>query len=154
MKWIILIISILLFNIVAILMKKHLKNSEIYTTVIFALFWSTFVDLFANFRFKAWGFFEPEKTEFSAGLIIFGIYPAVAAIIINWYPYKSKWWLKTAYLIGWSVFSTIYEWVTMKVGILWHNNWDLFYSFLLYPFIYYFLVVHVRFYRWIQTLNK
>jgi hypothetical protein len=65
MKWIVLIISILIFNAVAILMKKHLKISDIYATVAFALMIDLLVDIYASFRFKAWGFFEVEKVEFS-----------------------------------------------------------------------------------------
>jgi hypothetical protein len=147
MKWFVIIISILIFNAVAILMKKRLKISEIYATVIFSLFMVLLVDMYANFRFKAWGFFNVEKADFSGLLIIFGIYPATAAIIINWYPYKSVWWLKLCYLIGWAVFSSAYEWLTLKVGILWHINWNLFYSFVMYPFIYYMLIVHVRIFQ-------
>ncbi|MGG1400245.1 hypothetical protein ABE288_20840 [Bacillus salipaludis] len=124
LKWSILIIAILLFNTVAIFMKKRLKISEIYTTVIFGLLASTIADLYASYRFKAWGFFEVEKLEFSVVLILLGIYPAVTVMIINWYPYKSNWTLKLCYLMGWTVFSTAYEWLTVKTGILWHINWN------------------------------
>lgn len=130
-------------------MLKRLKFVEIYTTVIFGLFVATFVDLFASFRFDAWGFFEVEKVEFRIILVIFGIYPAAAAAIINWYPYESVWWHKFSYLMGWSIFSTAYEWLTMKVEIIWHHKWNLFLSFLLYPVVYYMLIVHVKIYRWL-----
>jgi hypothetical protein len=150
MKWVVIILSILFFNTLAFLMKKRLKVSEIYNTIIFGLFSSILVDIFASFRYKAWGFFEEDKAEFSVMLITFGIYPAVAAMIINWYPYKSVWWMKISYLMGWTIFSTVYEWLTVKVGILWHINWNLYYSFILYPFIYYMLILHVRMYRWMK----
>ncbi|MED3563164.1 hypothetical protein [Bacillus xiapuensis] len=83
LKWAILIITILLFNTISIFMKKRLKMSEIYTTVIFGLLASTIADLYASYRFKAWGFFEVEKLEFSVLLILLGIYPAVTVMIIN-----------------------------------------------------------------------
>jgi hypothetical protein len=105
------------------------------------------VDTFASIKFKAWGFFEVENVEFKALWIIIGIYPIFAAMIINWYPYRDNLGKKILYLLGWSTFSTIYEWLTMKVGIIWHINWNLLYSFLLYPWIYYLLIFHVRFYR-------
>jgi hypothetical protein len=150
MQWIVIILTIIFFNAIAIKMKKHLKISEIYTTIIYALFSSLLVDLFASVRFKAWGFFKVDETEFTALFIILGIYPAAAAMILNWYPNRSVWWVKFSYLMAWSSFSTVYEWLTIKVGILWHINWNLYYSFILYPFIYYMLILHVRFYRWIQ----
>jgi hypothetical protein len=154
MKWTVLIITILIFNSVVILMKKRLKISEIYATVTFGLVFNLLVDIYANFRFKLWGFFEVEKIEFSTILIILGIYPAAAVMIINWYPFKSVWRLKLCYLLGWAVFSTAYEWLTLKVGILWHIHWNLFYSFLIYPFIYYILILHVRFYQWIKQKER
>jgi hypothetical protein len=150
MKWIVLLLTILLFNTIVILMRKRLKTSELYTTVIFSLVVVLLTDTYASFSFKAWGFFKKEETEFSVLLIILGIYPAAATMIINWYPYKSVWWLKFCYLMGWTFFSTAYEWLTLKVGILWHSNWNLFYSFVLYPFIYYLLILHLRIYRWMK----
>lgn len=92
-----------------------LKTSEIYTTVIFGLLASTIADLYASYRFKALGFFEVEKLEFSVVLILLGIYPAVTVMIINWYPFKSTWTLKLCYLMGWTVFSTVFECLEERV---------------------------------------
>ncbi|MDP4086241.1 MAG: CBO0543 family protein [Bacillota bacterium] len=108
MKWIVIII-ILIFNTITIFMRKRIRISEIYTTVTFALLIDVIADTYASARFKAWEFFSVEKIELSALLIIFGIYPAIAAIIINWYPYQSLWWKKFFCLIGWAIFSTAYE---------------------------------------------
>jgi hypothetical protein len=118
-------------------------------TIFFALFVEVLVDTYASFKYKAWGFFKPDAAEFSALFIILGIYPAAAAMIINWYPYRSVWWKKGLYLLAWAVFSTSYEWLTLKVGIMWHHQWSLVHSFFLYPAIYYMLIVYVRFYRWL-----
>jgi hypothetical protein len=147
MSWFVIFGTMLIIYPIAFSMKKRLPMSEIYTTVVFGLFLNTSVDTFAISRFKAWGFFEVDKIEFKALWIVIGLYPVFAAMIINWYPYNGTWWKRPLYLIAWSSFSTCYEWLTLKVGILWHINWNLFYSFLLYPFIYYMLILHVRFYR-------
>lgn len=150
MSWLVILGTIVMIYPIAIFMNKRLSLSEIYTTVVFGLFVETLVDSYASFEYKAWGFYEVETAEFKALWIIIGIYPLFAAMVINWFPYQAAWWKKILYLIGWSVFSTGYEWLSMKTGILWHINWHLFYSFLLYPVIYYMLVAHVRFYRWIK----
>lgn len=155
MKWILLSVSIFVFNTIALLMKKRLTLSEIYTTVIFALFVDVLADTFASFRFHAWGFFEMNKVEFSALLVIFGIYPAISSMIINWYPFQSIWWLKICYLVGWAVFSTTYEWMCLKTGVIWHMNWNLPSSFVLYIFIYYiFLIVPLKFYRFLKHIDS
>jgi hypothetical protein len=151
MSWLVIIGTILIVYPTVYKMNKRLLKSEIYMTVVFGLFVQTLVDTFASAGYKAWGFYEVEKIEFKALWIIMGIYPFFAALIINWYPYDGHWWRKWLYLMAWSTFSTGYEWLTMKVGIMWHINWNLFYSFLLYPFIYYLLIIHVKFYRWLQA---
>jgi hypothetical protein len=150
MKWIVLFITICVFNIIVIFMPKRLKISELYATVVFGLFVDVLVDTYMGFAFKAWGFFNVEKAEFTALLIILGIYPAAAAMIINCYPYKGNRWLKFAYLMSWSIFSTAYEWMSLKLGIIWHIHWNLFYSFVMYPIIFFMLIAHVRMYRWIK----
>jgi hypothetical protein len=138
---------------VAYFIPKRLPAAEIYATIMFALFMSTIIDIFASFEFKAWGYFDKYKAEFAALWVILGIYPAATVMIINWYPYASKWRMKFIYLLGWAVFSTLYEAATMKFGIIWHVNWNLLWSFLLYPPIYYMLILQLRVYRWIIYKN-
>lgn len=153
MSWVVIVGTILISYSIVIFMNKRLTLSEIYVTVLFGLFLSTITDAFASTSLKAWGFYEIDKVEFKVLWIIIGIYPAFAAMIINWFPYTARWWKKILYLIAWSTFSTSYEWLTLKVGIMWHMNWSLFRSFLLYPFIYYLLIIHVRIYKRLRTLN-
>ncbi|HZG55347.1 CBO0543 family protein [Paenibacillus sp.] len=147
--WPFLIGSVFAFNAVALRMKRRLPVVDIYATVMFAMFVDVLVDLYASFVFHAWGFFEPKKVEFTALWIIFGIYIPSAAMIVNWYPYHSTWRRKLGYLLLWSAFSTVYEWAALHYGIIWHQNWNLFYSFLLYPAIYYMLIAQLRGLRWL-----
>lgn len=44
-------------------MHKRLKISELYTTVNFALIVCVVVDVYARFRYKAWGLFDVDKVE-------------------------------------------------------------------------------------------
>jgi len=153
MSWLLIFGTISITLIIVITMKKNLTLSEIYTTVIFGLFIQTVVDTFASVRFKAWGFYEVEKIEFKALWIVVGIYPIFATMIINWFPYCASWRYKLTYLIAWDLFSTGFEWLSLKLGILWHINWNLLFSFILYPLIYYLLILHVRFYKWVKKLS-
>jgi len=152
MSWFVIFGTMLTIYPIAFFMNKRLSFSEIYTTVVFGLFVSTLVDAFASYH-KAWGFFEVDEVEVRTLWIIIGLYPIFAAMIINWYPYKGRRWEKALYLIVWSAFSTFYEYLNKKVGIVWHINWNLFYSFMLYPLIYYMLILHVKFYRRTQRSN-
>lgn len=153
MSWLVIFGTIAIIGPITIYMNKRLSLAEMYTTIVFSLFVQTLVDTYASFEFNAWGFFEVETAEFKSLWIILGIYPFFAAMIINWFPYQASWWKKAMYLLGWSAFSTGYEWLAIKVGIMWHIKWNLYYSFLLYPAIYYMLTVHIRMYRRIKRIK-
>ncbi|SEM22811.1 hypothetical protein SAMN05192533_101510 [Mesobacillus persicus] len=151
LKWIFLVFSILIFNILVIKTRKRLPITVIYSTTFFALCIQQYFDTYATYYFKAWGFFMRDHADFASLLVKWGIYPAASILIINWYPYQSTKWKKFGYLMGWAVFSTVFEWASLKLGIHWHNNWNLFYSFMVYPVIYYvFLILHVKFFKWLR----
>lgn len=153
--WFFLLSSVLIYNTVAFFTRKRLSAAEIYATIFFALFMNTIVDAYASFEFKKWGFFEKDHAEFKALWVILGIYPASTVLIINWYPYTSRWWKKVLYLFSWATFSTGYEALAIKFDIIWHDNkWNLFSSFLLYPLIYFMLIVQLKVYRRITKVDR
>lgn len=153
MSWLVIFGTIVISWPIVIFMNKRLPVSEIYTTVVFGLLVQALVDTYASFEYKAWGFFKMDRAEFKALWIILGIYPIFSSMIINWFPYHKAWWKKFLYLIAWAAFSTGYEWLSVKSGIIWHKNWNLLYSFMLYPAIYYMLTLHVRFYKRLRQKN-
>jgi hypothetical protein len=149
--WVFVIVSVLVYNVTAFLIRKRLSGAEIYATVMFGLVAQLLSDSYASFGYKMWGFFDRDQSDLEALWVIFGMYPACTVLIINWYPYLARWWKKLLYLIAWACYSTFYEYLTMIFGVMWHDNgWSLYWSFLLYPFIYYMLIVQLRVYRWIM----
>ncbi|MDE8563341.1 hypothetical protein PNH38_05495 [Anoxybacillus rupiensis] len=142
----ILYFSIIVFNLIAIMMKKKLMRIEYYSCILFALFTSEIVDRFAE-KYDLYGFFYPFMIEAKTLLVLFGIYPAASMLIINWYPYDGTWKKKSLYLLGWSIFSTFYEWLAVRVGFLYHHHWNLWYSAISYPFLYGMLLLQVSFFR-------
>jgi hypothetical protein len=44
---------------------------------------------------------------------------------------KSKMW----YVLGWTIYSVMYEWIFVESGLMYYNGWKLWYSALCYPFI-------------------
>ncbi len=65
--------------------------------------------------------------------------PLFGVIISNYMPKKIKSFIP--YLIGWVVFSTFFEWLTVKFDYLTYTGWKLWYSFIFYIFA-------VTFMRW------
>lgn len=146
--WLFLLGSVAVYNAVAWRTQKRISAPELYATVMFALFAQTLTDAFASFEYERWGFFEKNRAEFAALWIILGIYPAVTVLIVNWYPFAASWWKKILYLLAWGSYSTGYEWLSMKFDIIWHDNgWNLWWSFSIYPFLYFMLIVQLYLYR-------
>ncbi|MBA2870234.1 hypothetical protein HNQ85_000492 [Anoxybacillus calidus] len=148
-----LFISIFIFNLVAFLMKKKLSPYEYYSSILFSLFVSEFVDRFTD-KYNWYYFFEPYFIEGKTLLVVFGIYPAATMLIINWYPYHGSKKAKILYLLLWSIFSTFYEWIALKANFLHHNKWNLWYSAILYPFLYGMLIWHLKFIHWLTSKQQ
>ncbi|GGA24347.1 hypothetical protein [Paenibacillus physcomitrellae] len=152
MAWALMGITFVIIWPVVFLMKKNLPWDVLYTNVLFGLFAQNLSDSFASFRYLAWGFFDINQVEYSSLFVILGIYPAFAILIVNLFPFKGGVIIQIFYLLGWSIFSTLYEGLAIKSGIIWHMHWDLFCSFCLYPFIYYLLILQIRLHLWLKRL--
>jgi hypothetical protein len=141
-------ISVFIFNTVAFLMKKRLSPFEYYGSIFFGIFCAEISDRFAD-RFELYYFFKPKIIEFQTFWVLFGIYPAATLLIINGYPYKKSRIKKALYILAWSIFSTFYEWLSLKSGFLHYVHWKLWYSAILYPFLYTGLLLNLYFIRWL-----
>jgi hypothetical protein len=141
--------SVFVFNLIAILMKKRLRAFEYYGSIYFGIFWANVVDRFTD-KYHMYYFFENINfISFRTLWVLLGIYPAATMIIINWYPFNKTWFKKILYILAWSVFSTFYEWLSLKSGFLHYQNWKLWHSALLYPFLYSGLMLNLYFIRWL-----
>lgn len=61
------------------------------------------------------------------GVVIQTVFPgAVGIIILNFMPLSR--FMFFAYLIGCTLFSLIFEWITIRVDYLTYNNWSIWYS--------------------------
>jgi hypothetical protein len=145
-----LYVSIVVFNLSAFLMKKHLRPTEYYASIFWALFFSELTDRFTD-KYDWYGFFEPYIIEPKTLLIIFLIYPSAPMLIINWYPFNRPVLTKICYIIGWSAFSTLYEWVSLKMGFLYHHHWSMWLSAISYPFLFGLLMGNLKFIRWLES---
>jgi hypothetical protein len=143
-----LYISVFLFNVVAIFMKKRLAAIDYYCSIYFGAFWALLSDAFVD-QYNMYYFFDPNVFEIETMWILFGIYPAAIMLIINWYPYKKSWIKKASYILAWSIFSSFYEWLSLKSGFLHYVQWKIWYSAILYPFLYAGLMLNLYFIHWL-----
>jgi hypothetical protein len=50
-------------------------------------------------------------------------------------------------------FFILYEWLCLKMGFLYHKNWNIWLSAISYPFLYTLLLGNLKFIRWLDRYN-
>lgn len=127
--------SIVLFIIYFLKMDKKISYLEMYTTSIFSIVLQLLTDTFLEFKYKLYGYFD-KGVDYETLVIIFFVFPAVSSIFLNHFPLKKHFYIKTIYILAWTLFSTLYEWICVKTDAFYYEKWELWYSALIYPFIY------------------
>lgn len=133
----------MVFNLIAFLTPKRLTNREIYTTSTFAVLFNLLADLYFDVKYDWYSYFET-GVQWAYIPLIFGLFPALSIIFLSNYPFSKKMRYKVYYILGWTLFGVIYEWASIKVGMLYHDGWGLWYSALSYPIIFIILVCNLQ----------
>jgi hypothetical protein len=84
---------------------------------------------------------------------IFGIYPAINILFLNYFPLQKAMIYKTVYVLGWSGFAICYEWVAVQTEFFNYSGWKLLYSVPIYPVLYIILIYNLKFVRWLSNKN-
>jgi hypothetical protein len=146
-----LIISIVAFNLTAILIPKRITRIEIYATTLFALLFATLTDIYLDVKYLLYWFFTKE-VDWLWLIVLFGTYPAVNLIYLNFFPLESSTLKKIRYIALWSLFLVLYEWGSVNIGgFLHYGKWNIGYSALVYPLI---LIILYRNFLFVRKLIK
>jgi hypothetical protein len=137
------ILSALLFSVYSFYMPKKLTPIEIFSTIFFALTLQDNVDIFLGLKLNLYGYFK-NGPQWQTLIIIFGIYPAITTIFLNYYPIHRKAIYKLTYILIWSAFAVLYEFAAVKAGYFYHNGWKYWHSALSYPVLFYILVMVLK----------
>lgn len=141
-----LILTVIVFNAIFLFMPKKLTSFEIFSTCMFAMVLQQMVDNAFDLKLDWYGYFAP-GVQWSYFIVIIGIYPAVNAIFLNYYQWMKSGVQKFWYIVGCSVFAVVYEWLADKSGYFYHNQWKLWHSAIVYPFLFITLVLVLKFVR-------
>ncbi|NRD80182.1 hypothetical protein HPT25_22880 [Bacillus sp. BRMEA1] len=141
-----LILTAIVFNTVFLFMPKKLTAIEIFSTCMFAIVLQDNVDIYLDLKLDWYGYFT-KGTQWQTLIAIFGIYPAVNAIFLNYYQCTRNVAQKFWYIISCSAFAVFYEWLAVKSGYFYHNQWKLWYSAIVYPFLFLLLLVVLKLVR-------
>ncbi len=138
--------NIIILNMVVFFMKKRLSKIDYYTTVFFALFLNSFVDVFLDFKYDLYGFFR-HGVDWQYSFILFGVLPQASIIFINYYPFSGGKLQQVKYILQTSILFTMWEWITSYTWVFYYNGWNPMYSLLCYPLIFLILVLNYHFVR-------
>lgn len=130
-----LILSVTVFNLIALFIPKRISGIEIITTTLFALYLEALVNIFLDFKYDLYGYFS-KGVDWRGLLYGFGIFGQVSIVYLNYFPYNKKLMNKIIYIIGWSVFAYIYELLFLWSKTYYYNGWKYWYSLIIYPILY------------------
>jgi hypothetical protein len=81
-------------------------------------------------------------------LLLYGVYPAFGYLFVYFIDYVKRFML-VLYMIGWSLFSTLFEWIFVKLHVFNYTGWRVVYSLPIYLVVlsltflfYHFLMVY------------
>lgn len=145
-----LILTVILFNLFALFMPKRMSMIEIITTCLFALHLQTIFDVYLDLKYGWYGYFQ-KGADWGTLIFVYGIYPAINLIYLNYFPGGKSWMRKTLYIAAWSIFALIYEVLFLWSGTFYYNGWKLWYSAICYPFL---LIALYLFHQYVLHLLK
>jgi hypothetical protein len=148
-----LIISIILFNIIAFKTNKNLITNQIIHIWLFTVVFQQTFDIFVDFKFDGYWYFtkDIDWEGLPAHLVLL---QPVNMMFLNWYPFKSSITQKVRYVFFWVIGILLYEVITLLPepwGYFSYGWWKFYYSVVSNPILFLILLVY---YKWICKLEK
>jgi hypothetical protein len=140
------VISMTISILALLLSTKRLSNIEIYATTFFALYLDLLTDVFLAFKYHLFGYFS-EGIEWVTAPYIIVTYSSVSYLFLNYFPYKKDRLKQLFYFLGWTLFSIIYEKAAQSTKLFFYHEWKLWYSAILYPFLFLLLLINLKLIR-------
>lgn len=144
--YLIIIFCLIVFNIIAYFIPKKLSRSEMYSTSVFALLYGATTDMVLDLHYNLYGYFE-NGFQWAGLLVEYLYFPAINILFLNLFPYSKKLKNKIIYFIEWETFSIIFEWCSVHTHLFYYNGWKLWYSALVYPIIFFTLLINLKIIR-------
>ena len=147
-----LFISIIIFGLVIYFMPKRISYFEMYTTSLFSTVLQLITDIYLEFKYNFYWYFSP-GVDYITLWVVFWIYPSVSIIFLNFYPTSKKFSSSVFYILGWTLFAVVYEWIAVNTSLFHYNGWKLWYSAIIYPFLYLLLYLNWKIIRRLYRLS-
>lgn len=119
-------------------------------TSLFAMNFQVNVDVYLDLKYNFYGYYQ-EGPDYLSLIYLFGIYPAINIVYLNYFPYKKKFMKKVFYLAMWVLFAGVFELIFLWTKTFYYHDWKFFYSIIIYPFAY--LILN-GFHKYLRYLLK
>ncbi|MFB5195081.1 hypothetical protein COJ96_13000 [Bacillus sp. AFS073361] len=147
-----IIIAVILFNLIAIKVKKRLTRSEMLQIWLFTTLFQLMFDVFISLKYQGYWYFT-KGVDWQSLLVYVCLVPPVNLIFLNVYPLKSPLWKQFSFFLAWNVGIVIYEVLTLLPepwGYFHYGWWSLYHSIMINPFL---LLILLGFYKLVRRLE-
>jgi hypothetical protein len=145
-----LLISCIVFLLVAYWIPKKLSQFEQYTVILFSILLGLLTDVLLDIKYHLYGYISP-GVQYAGFLPILILFPVSGVVFINFFPFKKSFPNKFFYIFGWTIFSLFFEYLSVLSGYFYHNGWNYLYSTIAYPLL---LLLHLLHFKFLKNLKK
>lgn len=149
-----LILAIILFNIIALKMKKRLTLNQILHIWMFTIALQQSFDLIIEYKYNGYWYFDKE-VDWKGYLAHTILVPPVNVMFLNWYPFKKRLMNQVFYLIIWIIAILLYEVITLMPqpwGYFHYGWWKLRYTVIVDPILFLILLSYYKFICRVETI--
>ncbi|QQZ08931.1 hypothetical protein [Heyndrickxia vini] len=150
---IILYLSVIIFNFLALYTNKRLTGSQVLHIWSFTITFQLMFDVFIDLKYKGYWYFT-QGIDW-VGLPAYTILiPPVNVIFLNWFPYGSSLIKRVGYFVVWEFFLLLYEMIAKLPepwGYFRYGWWNIWYSFCINPLL---LCTVLLYYKWVLRLER
>lgn len=148
-----LLIALAAFNFLGFKTNKLLSGNQILHIWLFTIAFQVLFDIFIEFKYHAYWYFDKEL-DWRGVLPHVFLIPPVNMVFLNWFPYKKGWKKQSIYLTIFVITILIYELIALLPhpwGYFHYGWWKLWHAAILDPIL---LLTLLGFYKWICHLEK
>ncbi|MEH7419459.1 hypothetical protein V7266_29965 [Neobacillus drentensis] len=143
----------ILFNLIALKIKKRLSLNQMYHIWAFTIAFQTVFDVYIDFKYHAYWYFS-KGVDWNSFIALIFLVPPVNVVFLNFYPFRKSVRKKIVYFAGWEIVLLLYETVTLLPepwGYFHYGWWTLWHSLMINPIL---LFILLGYYKWIVKLEK
>jgi len=148
-----LLISIVLFNIIAFKNNKVLTLNQLIHIWMFTIAFETMFDYMVEGKYELYWYFTKEA-DWADLLAYTFLVPPVNMLFLNLYPYRASFAVKFFYMMMFVVGILFYELFALlpePLGYFYYGKWSIFYSVLIDPIL---LFILLKYYQFVVSIEE